>query len=361
MGEEGNYTLFTTNVGFGTDKELLYNEAEKMWLQNRVDVLVVVADFPVIEVLFPLADSLNRPLFVVNSGAKYPVKWEAPKSIFFLNLQEWQNSSLTGKQAFVEGSPKGIFATSFYDGGYSMSHAMSEAYSESGGEIIYNFVGKHLPQEFTTESLINYLKEHPGNYSLLTLLSGDLVPLFLEQIHQHPDLKPKLWANPSFLYELLTFSRNDGKTELPENSCLSPESSIEIAGWLSWWPTIDSVENKEFCTTFFDSTGRKATPYALLGWEIALLMHQLHHLKSFKAHDVEKQLKTSVIRSPRGQLKFDADSRSFLGPNYLLRISASGESLSQGEPGILESTIRKSKTEMSQPPQTGWINTYLCS
>src|SRR5690606_40035011 len=78
--EQEAHELFTGNIGFGTDRNLIYSEAEKLWLEKQVEVLVVFATPPNVEVLYPISQSLNKLLIVVNSGAKYPVNWEVPDS-----------------------------------------------------------------------------------------------------------------------------------------------------------------------------------------------------------------------------------------------------------------------------------------
>ena len=44
----------TANIGFGTDPLVIEQKAEELFMQHRVDLLVVFADFPIIEGLFSL-------------------------------------------------------------------------------------------------------------------------------------------------------------------------------------------------------------------------------------------------------------------------------------------------------------------
>lgn len=339
--------LLTANIGFGTRQEELYSAAEKMWLEQRADLLVVLADHPNVDVLFPLAASLNRPLLVVNSGAKYPVTWEPPKGVFFLNLQEWLNAYLSGSRAAAEGPGKGIFASSFYDGGYSASHAMSEGYTQHGGSIEYNFIGKHLLQEFDASPLRQYLREASENPVILSLLSGNLVPEFMEQLREENSVSPELYANPAMLYELLSLKKN---------------YPLPVQGYLSWWPSLEGEANRDFCSRFRSVSGREASPFALLGWETALLMQDiLRNGLHLKADEILAHFADNSFDSPRGILELDPDTHSFSGPAYRLRLEGEQSHLEALGIDLYKNTLKAFKAAVPEPPQTGWINTYLCS
>ena len=64
--------LHTSSIGFGTDQMQMLKEAQDMLLEKNADILVVFADHPVVECLFPLISSLKKLLIIVNTGAKYP-------------------------------------------------------------------------------------------------------------------------------------------------------------------------------------------------------------------------------------------------------------------------------------------------
>ena len=342
--EQEAHELFIGNIGFGIDRNLIYSEAEKLWLEKQVEVLVVFATPPNVEVLYPISQSLNKLLIVVNSGAKYPVSWKVPNSVVFLNLQEWLNSALTGSLAAQEGHKKGVFASNFYDGGYAASHSMSEAYASNGGEILYNFIGKHLLKEFDTAPLKEFLNTSEGPLAVLSLFSGALASGFLEQLE---DISLQVWANPAFLQELAQGDRHTFPSVLQ--------------GYVSWMPQIEIPQNEQFLQRFEQHSGRKATAMALLGWESGNLLQLIAASEGARKADVLIDLmKKTPLESPRGILQLDPETHHFFGPSWHVMLKEGNWNLSPSAEDQAH-TYKEHMAAMPSPPQTGWVNTYLCS
>lgn len=337
--------LFTANIGFGTNKDLLYQEGERLWLEKQVDLLIVFADFPVVETLFPLAESLNKLLVVVNVGAKFPNNWTAPRSVIFLTLNEWLNAFITGRLAAAR-SKKAIFASSFYDGGYAIGQSIVDGLLYEQGIIEHNFIGKHQITDFDIKPLLEFLDQNQDVTNILAVLSGELVESFLSQLDLEGYVEYILWTSQVFLYELMKI-----------NNCYKGD----IRGYISWFPELDNDHNSKFQTTFKENTSREVSPFSLLGWESGLLLLALQDkIKEGAAFCISEIIERG-LGTPRGHLKLDPETHQFMGDAYLVKFKDGKFEFSQDRVVSQEENLTMAKKAIPVLPQTGWLNTYLCS
>ncbi len=341
------YETVTGNIGFGIDEDLIYQETERLCMEEGVDLLIVYADRPKIDEIFPLLKALNKLLIVVNSGAKYPESWLPQENVLYLTLNELLNCRSTAKLAARDGILKGVMATSFYDGGYSLCHAQVEGFTEENGQVEFNFISK-LNADLDTSSMLDFLKSKADQYALLSVFSGDLVCEFLEQLGNSDLDNFSVYASPTFLLDSLT-----------KKEPLFPE----VKGYVSWFPNLDLAVNKNFLKTFKESTKREASQFAALAWDVGLickLLSDSQESHQFNAREIISFLKTQKIAGTRGELHLDDSTHHFLAPSYL--VARNNEGLVVLEDTVAESSIWNEMVDATEElPLTGWFNTYLCS
>lgn len=343
----GNYETLTGNIGFGIDEDLIYQETERLCMEEGVDLLIVYADRPKIDGIFPLLKALNKLLIVVNSGAKYPESWLPQENVLYLTLNELLNCRSTGKLAATEGILKGVMATSFYDGGYSLCHAQVEGFTEEKGQVEFNYISK-LNADLDISSMLDFLKSQTHQYALLSVFSGDLVSEFLEQLGNSNLDNFSVYASPTFLLDSLI-----------KNEPLFPQ----VKGYLSWCPNLDLAMNKNFMKIFKESTKREASQFAALAWDVGLICKLLSDSQAFhqfNARQIISFLMTQKIAGTRGELLLDDNTHHFLAPSYL--VTRRNEGLVVLEDSTAESSIWDNMVDATEElPLTGWFNTYLCS
>jgi hypothetical protein len=342
-----NCEVVIGNIGFGIDEDLIYQETERLCMEEGVELLIAYADHPKIDGIFPLLKALNKLLIVVNSGAKYPESWQPQENVIYLTLNELLNCSLTGKLAANEGVLKGAMATSFYDGGYSLCHALIEGFTDEKGQVEFNYISK-LNADLDTSSMIDFLKSQNDQFALLSVFSDDLASKFLEQIGDSQLDTVSIYASPMFLLD-----------SMPK---MEP-TLLRIKGYISWCPVLNLPINNSFMETFKASKKREASDFAALAWDVGLICKELVDSQSThdnKATAMISYLKDQKIIGTRGDLMLDMDTHHYLAPSYLLTIE-------NGEPLILEDPkfdplIWNEMVEATEDlPLTGWFNTYLCS
>lgn len=341
-------------IGFGTDEKLIQKEAERLILEHQVDLLIIFADYPVVSALFPIITSLNKLMIVVNHGAKYPQSWKAHPYVIHHSLNNASNCWLTGKQAAKENRSAAV-VSSYYDGGYSVSHAIAASFMDKSGEIVFNFVGHQAKNQFNTTPLVSFLKTEQENHALLTILSGELVPEFYTQLRQQlGDRKLNLYASPVLMEESLA----------EEN--LGPEETIAISGYTSWFKALEHTENKIYCETFKTDTGREPDSFGVLGWDTGLILQAIHRLAAgmrIDAKTIVKHPELQQLKGAKGEMRLHAFTQHYISPVHYLHTNLNKDSSKLHDLSL--ETVETSFNELIdfeiQGPSSQWLNTYLCS
>nr|WP_199159100.1 hypothetical protein [Pedobacter sp. ASV2] len=335
------FEFFTAFIGFGTDENLISKEANELFMMKQIDVLIVFADEPKIQKLYPLANALKKQLIIVNHGAQFNALNNGDY-VAYHTLNGVLSSYLTGNEA-KKNYEKALIVSSFYDGGYSIMQSMVDGFLTSEEELIGNFILKHVLKEFDTSVLKQSLIADKN--PLLCALSGDLVEAFFNQMNDLEGAETvKIFAS-SVLVE--------------ETSLFDSQINFPITGYTCWHPNIETTENAKLTAAFEAANGRAANAVAALGWDTALI---LMHIKN-------SQQKGNAcfaglnIEAAKGKLTFDTHTNRFISSQYLVNYEPGGkfqysDSLNDAE--ILsawENIINKHP----DGADAGWVNTYLCS
>lgn len=355
QGDQEGHEIISGKIGFGVDEELIYSETERLFLEEGVDLLIAYADHPKIGSVFPLLKALNKLLIVVNSGAKYPESWNPQENVLYLTLNELINCRLTGKVVVEEGYGKGVMATSFYDGGYSLCHALVEGFADQKGQIEYNFINK-LHADLDASPVVDFLKGQPDKIALLSVFSGELAYEFFKQIQDSPLENAGIYASPTFLLDSWA---NIQKNLSTQNGSFFPP----VKGFVSWWPDLDLPANRCFIETFRASVNREASAFSALGWDAGLICTRIMgngHVHGFQAAEMIQTLKEHGIEGTRGRMHLDEATHHYVAPSYLVTLQEEKAMVSDVS-GSEQQTWNELVQATEELPLTGWFNTYLCS
>lgn len=344
--------LILEPVGFGADKKEVFQKTEQLFLVQNVDIIVAYLDMRVADILYPLAEALQKPLIVVNPGANYPSNWVAPDNILFLDLKDILHCRLSGKAAGEHSDNKAVMAISYYDGGYHHGHSMLTPFLENGGEILFNYISPLKKADFTIAPLSQYLREHPASTQILAVFSGEESNQFLRELSLISMAKPLTIFCSPFMLEEQTLQQ----MEFPLN--------MELKGFFSWHKDIDCKENHDFKVHIKRDSKREANVFSLLGWESGMLLKEYNELTAEDQHGtvLVTRLGNKTLNSPRGGLILDPISHHLLGPEYECTINNNGKQVSLSSD--LKHTLKEWEQLMAQSlkgESSGWTNTYLCS
>lgn len=345
--------VMTASIGFGTDGTLMLKEAEILLLDKNADLLIVFADHPVVECLFPLINALKKLLIVVNSGAKYPPVKKQPFVIYH-TLNYALHCRLIGKQA-AKVSSKAVVATSYYDGGYSLCHAISKGYTDQGSAIAFNFVSKFKAEEFDMEPLTGFLTSNHDVRHIMAVYS-DLSQIFYEKLAiEFPANPLNIFVNPAMLEEL----------HLPEYGLTNKE--VSVSSYVPWLAQLTMGGNIAYCNSFKSKTGRIPDAFGALGWDTGRLL--IKYLEAsldnplFNTKQLLNELLDAKIEGAKGAIYIDSNTHQVFSPAYQVKLGAGNKLIVQDTVPLVE-VLREWTEIYDDPPQglvSGWINTYMCS
>ncbi|MFZ1357691.1 MAG: hypothetical protein WAS28_04350, partial [Saprospiraceae bacterium] len=171
-------------IGYGLKDEELYAVAEKYLIVDNAELVIAYLEDYHAAKLSPLFAAAGKLLIIVNAGANYPdLSISQIKNTIFHSLNDSLCCFLTGKYATKkEEESSAILATSFFDGGYRHTHAMTNAFTNYGGTIEHNYVSHYKKEEFNTDTLTTFIKETENVKNLLAIFSGDTARFFYEKL-----------------------------------------------------------------------------------------------------------------------------------------------------------------------------------
>lgn len=342
----GQVTIKKESIGFGGTEKEVYAKAEKLLVNEDVDILMAYIDEKVTGMLYSIVQSTGKLLIIINPGANHPLNWVPQPTVIHLTLQHSFLCSLTGALASAQNHKQAAYASSFYDCGYLHSLAMVKSFSDTGGKIVFNYINNQIyDKSFEISQLTNFLNVTPDCASILCLYDELPSSLFYDRLKAYNG-SLNLFVSPMMMNSKAL-------------SSLETDHKLNIQGYLSWLPGLTNDINIHFAR----NCKRTVTGFSLLGWEAGLVVAEL--LRSGN-HDFEKgeslvsDLTNSVLKSPRGEMTLDKET--------LYYTSQIGRfSLEQGtvEP-IIDwncdySDAWKAFTLFNiEGAVAGWTNTYLC-
>ena len=347
------FKFFTDNIGFGTDEASIYAKAEKLLLQEDVDIAIVVADTRIQEMLQPLFAASNKLLLMVNFGVTLPESWQPAATTIVHSLNFCFHARLTGQLAVAEGGKEAVNIVSYYDGGYHQCYSLLDSHQQKGGIPCFTHITHFKESEFTLGPVNAFLAGQPSINTALCLFTGDMAATFYKNI---PFLQQqyglKLYVSPMMLDETL----KDFFTE--------PLSIQNTKGYSPWLSSLDNENNRLFTATCEKAMAKQPNLFVLLGWETGLLL-QLYFDKQKEgaagATAIVARMKDAELPGPRGWLKLDAATQHTYGPSWLLQNNGAMElTIAAGVETIHEEWKAFTSKTLPQGESSSWRNTYLC-
>lgn len=350
----GDVRVATENIGFGTDKQLCYRAAEQLIMHENANIIFAYIGHRMAQVLRPLFLAANRLLIVLDAGANAPQEWPESPHIFYHSLHNSLGAYMAAQLAHRDGYAVGGMVTGYYDGGYLQTMALSEGFTNAGGNIGFNHATGYRRNDFSMEALKQHLGAYP-NCALLSIFSGDYVQWYFEQLSE-------LFAGELLPVYLPPFA-------LEETMLADAEyPGATIKGIAVWSAKLNNAPNEQFKTAM-QQNGRPANLFSLLGWEGACIaVYLLRCAKEHRnnIHEISLALDELSFDSPRGNITVHAATRHTLAPMYEASVADSGAGrceLHIGSSVGLDKLLTAFETFTATPTDnavSGWYNSYTC-
>lgn len=348
--EPQRFHFLLESIGFGGTEKDVYEKAEKLLLIEKADILIAYVDERVLQILKPLILSSGKLLIVVNPGANYPENWIPQANILYLTLQHSFLCWLNGIKA-AEASSQAAVATSFYDCGYLHVAAFVNAFVKNGGNIIFNYVNKQPPKNFTISELNDFLSLNKQASTLLCIYDALPASLFYSALNQLDEAERlQLFVSPMMLQE-------KALENLPKGFRFS------VHGYIPWMPTLDHLANQRFCGEFEKRQKKKPGIFSLLGWECGLIIEQVLSLAVDDFSDGEaitEQLSRRPFEGPRGLMQLHQPTHFFIAPLVECSINQDKNKLNSTVIEFPWEQWEAFTAHINTGISSGWMNTYLC-
>jgi|CXWL01.1.fsa_nt_gi ABC-type branched-subunit amino acid transport system substrate-binding protein len=342
--------LITESIGYGGAEKEVYEKAEKLLSLEGADILVAYIDQRIISILEPLMHACGKLMIVVNPGANYPENWVSQPNIIYLTQHHSLLCWLSGLLAAKNNSSRAAMATTFYDGGYLHIAAMTKNYINNGGNICYNYINNDLYNDtFQIKPLIDFLSSEKDTENLLCVFDAKPASLFYDRLNKYEgSSRLHLFVSPMML-EQKAWQGNG--------------FNFSIEGYLPYYAASENKTNIEFRNIFTTQTKREVSVFALQGWEAALIIQEIINNFKDKYDDgtsIKDHLTTTIIGSPRGNLKLDPETHYFIAPFYKGTIEKKSTDILITPAENIEEEWEKFVANPVIGPSSGWTNTYLC-
>jgi branched-chain amino acid transport system substrate-binding protein len=338
----GDYQFYTENIGFGEDHDATNARAEKLVLQDDVDLIVAYSTSLNAEMLYAFAESANKPFLFLDAGMEL---FEAPahRLCRHITLQGLMCCQHLGAQAGANDN-RTILATSFFDGGYRSSWVLSNAVAASGGSVAGHFVSQFREEDFTLAPLLEQIKQCDAQ-AVTASFSSYFDGLFMKALGQ-ADISQRavhFYCGPFMADEQLL-----GAIDFPGGN---------FPTVVPWATGIDTAANQLFKNTIQKEKNKTANIFHLLGWDAAFVVEKI-------LADGISSVDDWSFDSPRGTVHFHPDTHNAYAPVYEGRIDRNEEGkccLVLGEKkevtALAHRELHFAKPEGSY---SRWKNNYFC-
>lgn len=333
--------LITENIGFGEDASFTYARAEKLLLQDHVDVVIAYCTAANAAPLYPLAAIAGKPFLFLDAGMQVP-ETAPPPHCYHISLQGIHACRLAGYLAGGQ-ERKVLMATSFYDGGYRGPWGYTRGLAEAGGSVCGNYVSGYKIADFNIDSYL-HLVQHSGAQSVAACFSSYLAHLFLKALKEKESIAISLpfYCSPFMAEEQLL------------QQCDFPGG--EFHAIVPWGSSLHNEEQAVFQEIIQRQKSKPANIFHLLGWEAGLCCRQL-------LQGGPGSIEGMRYESPRGSVSIHPGTRHTYAPLYkgVIHADERGKCALRIEEAIGVHAADHEAVQADVPEAgSGWKNNYLC-
>ena len=334
--------VITENIGFGEDINVTYSKAEKLLLQDDVQLLVIYSNASNAELLYPLAASARRAFIFLDAGMQLPGA-VINDYCYHISMQGAHACFLSGQQ-MVQGSRKVLMATSFYDGGYRGPWSYHTSIAAAGGAICANYVSSYKIADFSIAPYLDML-EKTGADSVAACFSSYLAELFMQALKSAGS---KAVALPFYCSPYMAEEQMLAKCDFPGGS---------FQAIVPWASSLQNDEQDVFKAAVQQQRNKATNLFHLFGWEAAILTRQV-------LQQGITSLPAWTYNSPRGKVNIHTGTHHTYAPLYTGYIVPDAQGKCSLE--ITGHTVLEEVDHTYYLPHytdteaSGWRNNYLC-
>lgn len=333
-------------IGSASDDNLI-RTAEKMVLQEEVDLTVSFCSAHLLEELVKSTTAYSHPLVHASLGSNVLKQVHQSEQVIHHSLNFWQAAYQAGAHAVAQYGPRIAVAASYYDGGYMHTQAFIAGLTDHGGDIASFHVA---PMDYKSNDFQTMIEEIQSSeadaaFLIFSFKEGDKV---LQALADSPlNGSVPFMAIPTLTDESFNH-RNHGL-----------KSMTSIASW-SFDDPNPMMQN--FVESFTQKQNSPPNIFGLLGFEIG---HTVKHMLDTHGHIPKKlqtELQTIALESPRGMLHYNSNGESQV---ETLKIRNFNFNQVRYHNTVIDSLPTLSAEDLypkfEAVAYSGWQNPYICT
>ena len=326
---------------------------QKLVFFDNVDIISGMVSYKVIPNLVPDIERNKKLCFFMDMGELIPYNHHISDRFFFNSFQYWQSQYALGHWAHKTFGDKGSVVMALFDAGFHMQSAFRQGAIAAGSQAIDYTVLHDDPRVLSiTEKTKEYFQITEGTS-----------PSYIHAIFRGKDAVEFM-----ALYRQSSFY---GKVPLIITAHMAAEEiltqvDLDMQVYSASMYNYESPDpqNVAFKRSYESKTGKKASVFALMGYEMGKALLEL--LPSLRKRDfdaVAKALKTQTIKSPRGERSFYLDSEYALPTIDIEKVSMTGKRVTKLaiEQGRAMKYNHAIYDEIHRENVSGWQNPYMCT
>jgi branched-chain amino acid transport system substrate-binding protein len=334
------------------NNELVKTAVNKLCTFHNVDIVSGIISYKVIDQISSIIEQRRKLAFFFDLGEYLPPLNAISGSLFFNSLQLWQMEYALGRWAQQKFKGKGAILMSIYEAGYHMHASFCQGvFSEGMDEIDMHILPFDPNVKNSEEGLgifLERIKESNVEYLHAMFCGKEAADFYNAYLKSGLQNKIPLIVSSHMASEEIINGLN---TEL---------SLYSASGW-----NYDSVDEKNisFKKTYEFITGKRATEFAVMGFEMGELFAQIiPELQRNEMPVIINAIKNTTISGPRGKRNFHHDL-SLASPTIDIEkiilkegkatkiIVDQGEALKYNHQAFADIHVQS---------VSGWKNPYLC-
>lgn len=347
IGNDNNIEFVIESIDFGAKESIIVEKAQKILFEQQLHCIIALGGQLLTKTLSGVASASHVPVIIADTGGDMYTENNNPW-VFLNSTALWKDSFLMGN-LIQEKEHKNIgVISSFYDSGYKMIHAFTEAL-EITPAFTYITAYDAVPQE--AEELTNQIITHRPD-AIFVVLSHEYASRFLTYY------KSINSEEPCTLYATSTFS---SEAILEEAA-----SDISITTITSWSAELDKKENKSFASTYLERFYKEASIFSVLGYECGKALSL--SIETLSAENPSPKMLADALRNvnfegPRSTFNFKGNLQHHEPKHWLVEVNYKDkkyttEIIKEINVASEKETALLDKTKVLQ--DAGWSNPYLC-
>lgn len=341
--------IILEGAGTCTDAEELQKVANKLLLQDRVDAIVAYVGHTVFSTLAEICTEYKKILILADMGGVVGYKTIVSPYVFIHSFNEWAAVYNLGKRFFDSHYP--IAAMSLMDAGYSLGYTYVKGLEANGGAIKGFLMSKLNIDQTYFDQIAKALKEERPD-TLYCGFTGKDADMLLEGVGKEIASSNTTITGSGWLTLPGTLKKYGGSLEGAKTAS-------------AYYTTINNEANKTFLKEFEEETENEGDRFALLGYEIGMLL-----LKAAVYNDSGKlmskktaeALETTEIDSPRGKVSYHPIEHYTIAGCWFAEVKQDNDKYyNEITDHIAKVDMEVWRADEQNWPNGGWLNPYPCT